>query len=340
MPASVASNAWNPASRSSKAQMPMWPIRKIWPFRGPCPPATTVPCFSRSSFRKALSSTPTGYRTAVTVFDAKRRSGNNRRSSASNPALAASASRRGREALLGAHDERVDSPRLHAVLETAHRGDSVDDQERVVLLHDLRDFGDRVREAGGGFVPAQRDRIELTRVKGRGDLPRIDRGPPFERERGRRREDLTELVEPFAELAVHEVQYAVLFAQETGHSGLEPGGAGPGKDGDLTARPEEILCEPADLGQDLFELRAAVIHRGSRHRLEDTRMHLDGSREEERARSALDHARTMDREAINDSSSLSVPKDATTPVRPTFVNVPREGAFLRMIRCQQPLYSA
>src|SRR5947209_3142349 len=94
MVARMASNAWNPASRSSKSQMPMWPIRKIWPFRGPCPPATTVPCFSRSSFRKALSSTPTGYRTAVTVFDAKRRSGNNRRSSASNPALAASASRR------------------------------------------------------------------------------------------------------------------------------------------------------------------------------------------------------------------------------------------------------
>src|SRR5207249_2625505 len=212
MPASVAANAWNPASRSSKSQMPMWPIRKIWPFKGPCPPATTVPCFSRSSFRKALSSTPTGYRTAVTVFDAKRRSGNNRRSSASNPALAASASRRVRairfsspssfnmrNASRNARKSETAGVKGVSCFETAHRGDSVDDQEHVVLLHDLRDFGDRVREAGGGFVPAQSDRVEVARVKGRGDLPRIDRGPPFERERGRRREDLTQLVEPFAE---------------------------------------------------------------------------------------------------------------------------------------------
>jgi len=75
--------------------------------------------------------------------------------------------------------------------------------------------------------------------------------------------------------------------------------------------PKRYCVRPADLGQDLFELRAAVIHRGSRHRLEDARMHLDGSREEERARSGLDHARTMDREAINDSSSLSITKEAT-----------------------------
>jgi len=35
-------------------------------------------------------------------------------------------------------------------------------------------------------------------------------------------------------------------------------------------------------------------------------MHLDGSREQERSRGGLDHARTMDREAINDSSPHSV----------------------------------
>jgi len=69
-------------------------------------------------------------------------------------------------------------------------------------------------------------------------------------------------------------------------------------------------------------------------------MHLDRSREEERARSGLDHARTMDREAINDSSSLSITKEATIAARATFVNVPREGAFLRMIRRQEPLYSS
>src|SRR5213592_1330395 len=44
--ARVASIARNPTSRSSNVQMPMWPIRKIRPFRCSWPPATIVRCLS------------------------------------------------------------------------------------------------------------------------------------------------------------------------------------------------------------------------------------------------------------------------------------------------------
>src|SRR5206468_12541666 len=126
--------------------------------------------------------------------------------------------------------------------------------ESVVFLRDLRDVRDRVREAAGRFVPAQGHGPEVVRVEGRCDLVRLDRRTTFERERGRRREDLTQLVEPFAELAVHQVQHAVRFSEEAGHGRFQAGRAGTGEDGDLATCAEEVLREATNLGKDLLEL--------------------------------------------------------------------------------------
>ena len=52
---------------SKTSNQPMWPIRKIFPFRSPCPPASVIPKRSRSAEMISPASIPSGARTAVTT---------------------------------------------------------------------------------------------------------------------------------------------------------------------------------------------------------------------------------------------------------------------------------
>src|SRR5256885_14231211 len=123
------------------------------------------------------------------------------------------------------------------------------------------------------------------------------------------REHPAELVKSLTELAVYQIQHAVLLSNESGHRRLEPRRPGTGEDRDFTLRAEQVLGERADVREDLLEFRTSVVHRGPRHRLEDARIHLDGARKQEHVRGRVRHrtARTSEH-AINDSFGRSKTK--------------------------------
>ena len=70
-PSSVSdsSTAASATAMSKTSNQPMWPMRKIFPFRSPWPGASVTPCLSRRWRSSAVPSTPSGARTAVTTAE-------------------------------------------------------------------------------------------------------------------------------------------------------------------------------------------------------------------------------------------------------------------------------
>src|SRR5690606_37781932 len=78
------STAASVVTMSSGVAAPMWPMRKIFPFRSPCPPAKVTPVFLRTAFRSASGSTPPPV-AAVSVGEAQRSSTNRVKPQARRP---------------------------------------------------------------------------------------------------------------------------------------------------------------------------------------------------------------------------------------------------------------
>ena len=96
---------------SKTSNQPMWPMRKIFPFRSPWPGASVTPCLSRRWRSSAVPSTPSGARTAVTTAEVSSSGEKSSRPIALMPGARGAAEadvplERGLEAVVEDHPER------------------------------------------------------------------------------------------------------------------------------------------------------------------------------------------------------------------------------------------
>ena len=124
-------------------------------------------------------------------------------------------------------------------------------------------------------------RLEVPLFEGSAHLGGVHGLPPFELECRGLRVHRAQVVEPLAELPVHEAQHGVISMEETARRGVESRGPGTAEDGDPPRGLEEILRELADLPEDRLKGGGPVVDRGHPHGAEDPGVHLHGAREEE-----------------------------------------------------------
>ena len=107
------------------------------------------------------------------------------------------------KALLRTDNRDIDAPLVHLERVAADRCDTVHDKERVVLVRQSPDFRGRVLDPGRGLVVHERDDL-CARFELLFERREIQRSSPFGRDLVRLPVALADLVEPLAELAVHE----------------------------------------------------------------------------------------------------------------------------------------
>ncbi|KAF5044610.1 hypothetical protein DSECCO2_490040 [anaerobic digester metagenome] len=144
-----------------------------------------------------------------------------------------------REALLRPDDGDIDAPLIHPDIVAADGGDTVHDEERIVLPGEFRDLRSRVLDPGARLVVDHRDDL------GPGlefalESREVERGPPLGFESGDGAVTSTDLRKAVAELPVDK-RDNLFVPCEVRDAGLHPGASGAADDVEFVCCTKEGL---------------------------------------------------------------------------------------------------
>src|SRR5581483_7731226 len=169
------------------------------------------------------------------------------------------------EALLRAHDGDVHAPPVHGHVHAPDARDAVRDDERAVVVRDLRDLLQRVREADAALVVREEDGLGLRRGHRALDLREVHGLAPRRLDDRRVAVGGRQRAEAVAELAVVQRDGLLALPEERERGRVHARGARARERDDRGLRLEDGLHALLDAAVDLDEGRVAVRDRGHAH---------------------------------------------------------------------------